>query len=505
MPEYFSDPLEGSDDSPSADPLSEALSEIATQDNLVSGAFLSLQRIIAGGMIAESYKKPFLKDCATCKPWEVLDIQDRLRQKFGKDFKSRKWTSLLADVKGEMQATTKRAVQYPEDLVRTENGKVIPCIENAVQFIRTSEEWAGVLGFNEFTDGIECLRPSTWGAVGEVEDHFDTEAMRWIERASSMAWKPENVHRAIDAVARANPFHPIKRYLESLPPWDRVERLSTWLVDYMGVDPGSDERPAPAGWQGRKWMISAVARIFEPGCKADHMLVLEGKTGLGKSTAAAMLCADEKWFTDKMPALETPDAALAVRGAWIIEFSDLDRWSKADETTAKAFISRREERFRVPYGRRLTRYGRQCVFIGTTEQDDWSRSETIRRQWPVRCTRIDIEALNRDRDQLWAEALAAYRAHEKWHPEKDEAIEAAAEQRKRYSEDIIITEVLRVIPKIISERMEETVTIPLILKEMGYAVDKWSPQTQARVATILRMNGWEKVGHRVASGWRRVE
>jgi len=249
-----------------------------------------------------------------------------------------------------------------------------------------------------------------------------------------LTFKRDHAHHAIESLAHANPFHPPRDYLLGLK-WDGVHRLSTWLFEYCGVDPGSDEAPSIAGFAGRKFMISAVARILDPGCQVDYMLVLEGKTGTGKSSAVAALVPDPKWFTDHISDLSTPQASQDIRGVWIVEFPDLDTWGRADEKTAKPFISRRKERFRQPYGRRVASFNRQCVFFGTTEKDDWSHSETARRQWPVKCGEIDLAGIKRDRDQLWAEAVVAFKAGEKWHPDRDQTRELAVEQKKRYSAD----------------------------------------------------------------------
>jgi predicted P-loop ATPase len=139
---------------------------------------------------------------------------------------------------------------------------------------------------------------------------------------------------------------------------------------------------------GAKWLISAVAHIYKPGCKADHMLIAEGPQGLFKSTAFQVL--GEPWFTDNIEELGTKDSQLATLGRWIIELAELDALTRAELSRVKAFLSRSIDRFRPPYGRRLIESPRQCVFVGTVNHGEYLRDETGgRRFWPVELRRRD--------------------------------------------------------------------------------------------------------------------
>jgi predicted P-loop ATPase len=183
-------------------------------------------------------------------------------------------------------------------------------------------------------------------------------------------------------------------------------------------------------------MISAVARAFRPGCKVDSMLVLEGGQGAGKSSAARILAGFE-YFSDNLPAMGTKDASDHVRGKWIIEVGELSAMQKSEIELTKAFISRQEEKFRPAYNRKEITYKRRCVFIGTTNQDNYLRDETgNRRFWPVRVSKIDLAALQRDRDLLWAEAVYWYDAGVKWYLSAVEEALAKEVQADRVSEDI---------------------------------------------------------------------
>ncbi len=254
-------------------------------------------------------------------------------------------------------------------------------------------------------------------------------AAEWLQRRE-LNVTPMTVSRSVGAVAREITVHPVRDHLGALA-WDGVPRIETWVCRYLGAEDTAFNRSV-----GALWLISAVARIFRPGVKADHMLVLEGPQGARKSTALKIL-AGEDWFTDELPDLGSKDAAMHMQGVWIIEIAELDAIGKAEVSRIKAFLTRTTDRFRPPYGRYTIEVPRQCVFAGTVNPDTYLRDETgNRRFWPVRCGTIDIDALARDRDQLWAEAVARFRAGAIWWLDTPELIAAAtAEQEKRYQAD----------------------------------------------------------------------
>ena len=221
------------------------------------------------------------------------------------------------------------------------------------------------------------------------------------------------VFDAIQLAARERIISPIRHYLEGLPPME-VDEAHDFLTEVLNTHFSLrryGEHPDAIRYSElvfRKWLISAVARALRPACKADHVLILEGAQGAGKSTAIRILCGDA-YFGDSLPKLDSKDAADYVRGKWIIELAELSSVSKTEVEHVKAFITRTEEKFRPAYGRNEIAYQRRCVFIGTTNRTDYLRDETgNRRFWPIKLETVDIKAIERDRDKIWAAAKALY-------------------------------------------------------------------------------------------------
>ena len=245
-----------------------------------------------------------------------------------------------------------------------------------------------------------------------IDDRDVVFAAHWLESEFGQIWTTEKIGQALHTAAETddNKIDPVKDYLRSIE-WDGLERCESWLADFMGAQNGILNREI-----GKLWLISAVARVCRPGCKVDHVLVLEGEQGSGKSTALGVLGGE--WFSDQMPEIGTKDSSLALAGVWILELAEMDNFRAQQNSKNKRWISQQVERFRPPYGKHTIERPRRCVFAGSTNESTYLSDQTGgRRYWPVECGDVDLAGLAGARDQLWAEAVARFDRGEKWYLE----------------------------------------------------------------------------------------
>lgn len=286
-------------------------------------------------------------------------------------------------------------------------------IDDVIRILSTDARIAGSLTFDELKGHIAVCGKLPFKRTGSTiwSDDDDTAAQEWLAVEWDLTVGVDIVTRAVTRVARLNGTHPIKDYLGALK-WDGVPRCNEWLITVF-----SAADTAYARTVGPAWLISAVARVLRPGCQVDHALILEGAQRTGKSSALRILCGDD-WFTDELPEMGTKDAASHVQGSWIVELGELDTLNRSEVSAVKAFITRRVDKYRPAYGRHSVEQKRSCVFAGTVNPgaNGYLRDETGNgRWWPVACGVVDLRWLRENRDQLWAEALARYKAEEKWH------------------------------------------------------------------------------------------
>lgn len=374
---------------------------------------------------------------------------------------------------------------WKDQLARTENGSLIAHMQNVELILGNDERWAGVIAFSAFSSKIVKLRtPPYGGGTGDWGDIDDIRVMKWLAQQYNLRVKASSVIEAVSVVAHDHSFHPVRNYLNKLE-WDRVPRLDTWLNTVMGV--------AQSGYSakvGKRWMISAVARVMRPGCKADSMMILEGGQGEGKSTAMSILGGD--WFMDTPFALGDKDGFQAIRGKWIIELGELDSFNKAESTKAKQFFSASTDTYRESYGRRTNDVPRQCVFVGTTNQDEYLKDATgNRRYWPVACTKVDLEQLREIRDQLWAEAMFCYEAGEIWWVNRDETAMFSEAQDERFVVDEWEGPILNWLEE--SQIGETTSGSEVLASALKLDFGHWGKPEQMRVGAIMHRLGWRRV------------
>ncbi len=392
-------------------------------------------------------------------------------------------------------------------LLKGARGFPTAVVANALIALRQAPEWKGVLHFNESSMATIVKLSPPWHDTPPVPftwtDEHDVLTAAWLQH-QGISVNKEIAGQAANAIAREHSFHPIRDYLNSLS-WDGVGRIDDWFIRYLGVDPSEYARAV-----GAKFLIGGVARVFQPGVKNDTCPILEGPQGAQKSTALRILAGDE-FFTDDIAELGSKDSAMQTRGVWIIELAELDSMTRGDQSRAKAFASRQADRIRPPYGKRVVKAPRECVFAGTVNKETYLRDETGgRRYWPVKCGHIKIEDLRCDRDQLWAEAKYRYRAGEKWWLDDANLIRyAAAEVKARYESDPWDERIAAWVkcphpginlPQDVPEPMstEEFVTVEDILIHcIGKRPDSWTQTDQNRVARSLISINWRRKQKRI--------
>jgi predicted P-loop ATPase len=308
-----------------------------------------------------------------------------------------------------------------------------------------------------------------------------------MERRFRLSVPKDFMRTVVIDTARLNKFHPVRDYLASLV-WDGTERIDKWLTTYGGVEDTEYSRAV-----GRLFLIAAVRRSRQPGCKFDEMVILEQEVqGTDKSSALAFLAVREEWFSDDLPLnVEGKQVIEALRGRWIVEASELSGMRRADIEHLKALLSRQVDRARMAYGRIVSEVPRQCVIVGTTNNQEYLRDTTgNRRFWPVKCQRFDVEKLRKDRDQLWAEAAQLEASGVSIRLAQDMWPKAAEQQAKRLAEDPWLYDMEEALQHLGDVSLKISMgTIWTILDVRGA---QRTQEQSCRVGNVMRRLGWER-------------
>lgn len=387
-------------------------------------------------------------------------------------------------------------VDWQADIMRNAEGIIQPCLLNAHTILCHDPQWAGVLIYDEFAERITFAKPAPWpdSKIGDaLSDEDATRLSLWLHRTWSMKIAPEPCWKILQVVGRRQTIHPVRAYLASLA-WDGRQRLPTMARDYFGAS----DTPYHCAVMLR-WMISGVARIMSPGCRADCVLILEGPQGKKKSSALAALAGDS-WFCDDIGDIRDKDSADALRGKWISELSELASVRRSELEPVKAFLSRRVDHFRPAYARVTIDRPRQTIFAGTTNASEYQTDPTgLRRFWAVACAgTIDLDALRRDRDCLWAESVARYSSGEQWWLTETEDPLQVDEQNARRETDPWTEQVV--------DWCNETllpITVAAILDDcLKIEPGRRTMVDARRVGAILRLAGYVVTGLTGPSGAR---
>lgn len=379
--------------------------------------------------------------------------------------------------------------EWRRGLLLTEKGAPRKDLANVLHVLGKHPDWDGVLAYNEFSERIVTLRtPPTREqdapAAPTAGEWTDADAVRtsaWFASAAGFAPSVQSVASAVIAAAERHLVHPVRDWLDGLA-WDRVPRLDRFLSVYLGAE----ATPYTAA-VGSRWMISGVARVYKPGCKADHVLVLEGPQGIGKSSALRTLAGDG-WFCDTGIEIGHKDSYQVLHGVWIYELSELASLRGREAERIKAFLSSTSDRYRPSYARLARDFPRQTIFAGSTNEATYLADPTgARRFWPARCGRINLHALRRDRPQLWAEAVVRYRAGESWHLDAPSLVSMAVSVQDERTEHDDWIEIVEAWLQRLPEHAEAGVTTADVLTHaLGFSADKIQMRDTQRAGRVLR-------------------
>jgi hypothetical protein len=406
-----------------------------------------------------------------------------------------------------------------------ERTSVKSTIPNLELILRHHPRWQGAEGL-----WFDSVRERVYGPFGprgkdeEFQDHHVTLIRSFLYDVeiggvgARIRASKNDVFDVVASEARRNQRDLLKEFLDGLPAWDGQPRLDTWLAVHGGAEDSLLTRA-----YSRKWAVGCIARVLEPGCKLDTVLLLVGRQGGGKSRLFGAWCPDD-WFSDTHIPVGNKDAMAQLAGAWIYESAELAGVKGRDSESVKAFLSSAVDTYRPPYGRTPVRHPRRTVIVGTSNRTDVLTDATgDRRWWCVRVDRQDPDRLRLDRDQLWAEALLAYRQGmaelAEWELELASSGTASgpkpclwwltrAEEEERAAANVVFRsedpwEGL-VLGYASQQRQEFGRASIAQIHEKMLQIDSRGWPSERRMADILTQHGWSKFGRQEFDGRRRT-
>lgn len=338
-------------------------------------------------------------------------------------------------VEGAFDDTPEEDTKWLKNLEITAKGQIANTIKNVVLILSNDIRLTGAFFFDAFKERPIVNGDLPWVSLKDrtstVWNDTDDAGLRWFLESEYKIDSVSKIRDAVDMAMLEKIRHPVREYLESLV-WDQVERMETLFIKYLGAEDSLYTRAVT-----RAALIGAVARIMTPGCKHDHMLVLVGPQGCRKSTTLAKL--GREWFSDSLFTMSGKDAYEQLQGYWIIELGEMAAARKSEVEQIKSFISKQSDNYRAAYARRTQDHPRQCAFFGSTNDDEFLRDATgARRFWPVvvdNTGRVMSEKLDENEvDQIWAEAVVAFKAGEHWYLSDDAEKEARVIQAEHTEE-----------------------------------------------------------------------
>lgn len=347
------------------------------------------------------------------------------------------WLAKQRSEKAQTDFSDEPDADWQLQLEVEKNGKIKDTLDNIV-LILDNDSQVAVVGYNELKSNLDFISKPAWTPIKYPSwTDNDTSQLRVYLSDVYGIYSPNKTQDALNMVAAKRKHHPIREYLNSLSPWDGTVRVETLLVDHLGAEDTAYTRAVT-----RKTIVAAVARVFVPGIKFDSVLVMDGPQDKGKSTLFNRLAGDD-WFNDGLTLTDMQDKSGAekLQGYWILEIGELTGMRKSDIDSVKSFISRRDDKYRASYGRVVESHPRQSIIVATVNSmGGFLRDPTgNRRFWPVKTPggtgKHSWDITSEEVEQIWAEALALWKAGEKLYLEGNLKEAAALEQNAALETD----------------------------------------------------------------------
>lgn len=397
--------------------------------------------------------------------------------------------------------------------------------KTVIAALENDDDLRGVVAFNELTNSVQCRKAWPWphARPGEIKNSDGLLLGKYLTDCYSLpSVSRASLEEGVLTVAHTERFHPIREWLIDLK-WDGEHRIDKWLVHALGESPKTLN---PALFEylqlvGRYWLLGMVHRVMDPGCKFDYCPVLEGQGGLRKSTLVEVLCGKDYFSDTPFDMSRGKEAQEQVQGIWLYEIAELSAMSKADVNAVKAFISSKVDKYRPAYGTTVESYPRQCVLVGTTNDDQYLRDRTgNRRFWPIPVRhQINTEWVAKFRAQLLAEAFALYQQSVAYTPSQEQETRLFKPmQDSRLIETAVESSLMELLTR--DEHQQQAVTSGLhvatkfvrmdqIVLALGSDIAKSSAALENQIRGWLKQQGWEhgkkQVDGKRSSGYFRPD
>lgn len=423
--------------------------------------------------------------------------------------------SRLDSIKREIESGLTDGARHPrqcEDwksgMIRNKDGAIKLLPDNFLRIFKSHPSMTGVLGYDVRRDVAILVKAPPWETKKstqyprDLRDADDVEAAAWVNRLGVHTSAVTQISQALTTAAEDNKIDRVAQWIEELPEWDKLPRVDNWLRRAVGCEDTVYTRAV-----GKKFLISLIARALRPGCKVDTMPVFIGRQGKLKSTLFRELVSGPgDWaFSDCLGNINKPqDYMPTLMGPWLVEAADLSAFSKREIERVKAFMSTQVDRFRLSYGRRAVDIPRRGCLAGTSNTEEFLTDSENRRFWPVDVQTLDLDVVRKEREQLFAEALAEYRKGSVWWMEGDEVTAAVNAQQDHTATDpweARIIEYLDTPPLFANvedetagkEILKERVTVYELVKDcLQIPSDRVMRAHSQRIGAIMRGLGWAR-------------